>query len=155
MAFADMAFLPVGHPRAAHHMRRLKRHWRNAIRIMAWLGCNLKQAAEQAGVSELGLQQLIETPGGKQAYLRAVEEFRTGQIASSIHRLVWIRDNSDNHMAVIHAIKLLREPVLDQNMSKQTMPGVVIQVMDTQTTDNSKTIQGQADHDHAGQDHTG
>jgi len=137
MAFADMAFLPAGHPRADHHMRKLKRHWRNAIRAMAWLDCDLRQAAEQTGVSELGLQQLIETAGGKQAYLRACEEFRTGQISRSIHRLVWIMNNSDNHMAVIHAIKLLREPIMDTKTGKQTNPGVVIQVMDN---DQPKTI---------------
>ena len=107
---------------------------------MAWAGMDIQQAAEHAGVTAEGLEQMLDKPGFKQAYIQAVEEFRTSQIARAVHRLVYIMNNSDNHMASINAAKLLLQPIIGHEHGKQTTPGVVIQVMDTQTTDKATQV---------------
>ena len=140
MALIDTPWLPNSHPRQGHHLRHLQRHWRRAVRYMAWQGLDIKQAAEQAGVTPEGLEQMLDKPGFKQAYIQACEEFRTSQIALLIHRLTDIALNSENHMASIKAGQLLLQPIMGHEQGKQTTPGVVIQVMDTQTTDKAAQV---------------
>jgi len=140
MALIDMPFLPKAHPRVRQHINHLNRHWTRAVRYKAWLGCSDDEAAAKAGVSAEGLKQAMVLPQVKQAYIRACEEFRTNQIALVLHRLTDIAMHSENHMAAIKAAQLLMHPITGSEQGKQTTPGVVIQVMDTQTTDKATQV---------------
>jgi len=117
----------------------LQWHWMKVLRLIAFKGLTPEQACDHERLSVGRFRQALERPRLKQELTRLIEDFRSGQTAKNIHTLCRIRDESSNDLARIKAIQELNRSILDHTHSRQTMPGLVIQVLD-QEYDKSRSI---------------
>lgn len=101
-----------------------------AIEAMVWLALPRAQAAEHAGLTEHGLYKALRKPPVRAAYLAELEVLRTSERARNIHTLAEVRDQTDNQMARVQAVKAL-EQMDEQDVSRgrstaTNHPGLVI-----------------------------
>jgi hypothetical protein len=106
-----------------------------ALTSMIWEGLTRKQAAERSGMSEHGLWAALRRPHVRQWYRAEIDVLRTSERARNVHALVDVRDNADNSMARVNAVKTLEalddtEAARGGSTAGQT-PGLVIQVITT------------------------
>jgi hypothetical protein len=103
-----------------------------ALNSMVWSGCTRKQAAERAGMSDHGLWAALRRPHVRAWYLAEIDVLRTSERARNIHALVDVRDNAENSMARVSAVKTL-EAIGDVEAARggsATMtPGLVIRIV--------------------------
>jgi hypothetical protein len=104
-----------------------------ALNSMVWSGCTRKQAAERAGMSDHGLWAALRRPHVRAWYLAEIDVLRTSERARNIHALVDVRDNAENSMARVSAVKTL-EAICEADAARggfepSQSPGLVIQIV--------------------------
>jgi hypothetical protein len=103
----------------------------SAIDIMIEEGQPWDKAAVKAGLTVRAMRLAIQRPHVV-AYLKARREvFRVNASAGNIHRLVKMRDQDENKMAVVQAIKTL-EQIGDEQQANgrvSAMPGLQIVIV--------------------------
>jgi hypothetical protein len=101
---------------------------RAAIHAMVWQGLKRDQAAESAGIKDNSLYIALRRPDVKQFYLSELDVLRTSERARNIHALVEVRDQEENKMARVQAVKAL-EQISDEAPAargSQSQPGLTI-----------------------------
>lgn len=86
-----------------------------ALDAMVWQGLDRKAAADHAGMLDKSLYNALRKRHVKSHYLAELETLRASERARNIHRLCEIRDNSQNDMASVGAIKVLEGDTTTRN----------------------------------------
>jgi hypothetical protein len=126
---------PARRPRATQIRGKL----RSAIKAMVWQGLPRGEAAQAAGMTEHGLYKALRKPPVKAHYLAELEILRTSERARNIHALTEVREQRDNAMARVNAVKALEqlgEQEAHRSSGSVRSPGmsiVVIQQVASQT----------------------
>lgn len=101
---------------------------RTAVEAMVWQGLHRREAAETAGLAEHSLYQALRKPLVRRFYLAELEVLRTSERARNIHALTGVRDQTENKMATVAAVKALEQ--LDDSPTstgiRSSAPGVTI-----------------------------
>lgn len=95
---------------------------------MVWNGTAYDEAGPQAGLTVRTMRLALERPHVL-AYLRAQKEvLRESASAKNIHRLVAVRDQDENKMAIVQAVKALEQLGEDAPGAgaRSANPGIVI-----------------------------
>jgi hypothetical protein len=102
---------------------------RKAIELMVWEGHRRDDAAKAVGMLPKSLYNAFRKHHVRQHYREQLQVLRTSEMARNIHALIRIRDQDENKMAAIAAVKAL-EKMGDDDMppavSRQVAPGVVV-----------------------------
>jgi hypothetical protein len=85
---------------------RLKR----ALDAMVWEGLSRAGAAETAGIREHSLYCALKKPHVLSYYLNEIGVLRSSERAKNIHTLAAVRDQTENQMARVAAVKALEPP---------------------------------------------
>lgn len=103
---------------------------RVAVEAMVWQGLSRKDAAQHAAMSEHGLYQALRRPPVRALYLGLLDVLRTSERARNIHALVEVRDQTDNQMARVGAVKALEQMEEQQlaSVNRSAVPGLMIVV---------------------------
>jgi hypothetical protein len=88
---------------------------RKAIELMVWEGHRRNDAAKAVGMLPKSLYNAFRKHHVRQYYRNQLQVLRTSEMARNIHALVRIRDQDENKMAAVAAIKLL-EKMNDNDM---------------------------------------
>lgn len=105
---------------------------RNALTFMVWDGLKRDEAATKAGLKPHALYVALRKPHVKAFYLAELDVLRTSERARNILALTEVRDQTDNKMARVAAVKALEQLSDDDSASGSTAshsPGVVIQIV--------------------------
>jgi hypothetical protein len=130
--------LPARQPERSKQIRGRLKH---AIELMIWNGLARDEAAQQAGMQPHSLYCAFRKAHVKGHYLRELEVLRTSERAKNVHALVSVRDNSENAMAQVAAVKaleLLSEESTARTSSVPVSPGLVIQIVAPSPTDRAQ-----------------
>ncbi len=108
---------------------------RVALNAMIWDGKKPADAAHTSGLADRSLRAALAKPHVRQYILAAARAIRNGEFIANLRTLIDVRDNSENDMARIAAVKELR--AMDENEAKSgtsdgsmpVAPGLVIQVI--------------------------
>lgn len=107
---------------------RITARVRAAVQAMVWDGLQRREAAAKAGLAEHSLYQALRKPLVRRFYLSELDVLRTSERARNIHALTAIRDQTDNKMATVAAVKALEQ--LDDSPAhagtQRSAPGVTI-----------------------------
>ncbi len=109
---------------------------RVAIETMVWQGSCRAEAAKAAYLKDHSLREALRKPHVKAFYLRQLEVLRTSERARNIHALVRVRDQDQNKMAIVNAVKAL-EQMKDEvpgDIGRPTLPGLVIVIAPAEKT---------------------
>lgn len=119
---------------------------RVAIEAMVWDGLPRAKAAAKAGISEHGLYKALRKAPVKAAYLSELDVLRTSERARNIHALVEVRDQLDNKMARVQAVKALEQISDDApaNGGASALPG--LQIVIVQGVTDPRLTQAPIDH---------
>jgi hypothetical protein len=102
---------------------------RKAIELMVWEGHRRDDAAKAAGMLPKSLYNAFRKHHVRQYYREQLEVLRTSERARNIHALVRIRDQDENKIAAVAAVKAL-ENISDEDTSlagsRQFTPGLVV-----------------------------
>lgn len=114
------------------HLAPLTPARRRLIHAFVWLGLNNREAAKYAGISEAALYQALHTSTFQHALKTELKVRRTNARLGNIPALERIRDNSENAMAVVAAVKTL-EQIADDGPQQASgeRPGYVIAISDS------------------------
>jgi hypothetical protein len=116
---------------------------------MVWQGLHRRDAAKHAGLAEHSLYQALRRPPVRAFYLSQLEVLRTSERARNIHALVAIRDESENDMARVSAVKTLENiseaEAMRGGFTTSQSPGLTIQIITTDPVKVAPVI----DHDDA------
>jgi hypothetical protein len=82
---------------------------RKAIALMVWEGHHRDEAAKTAGMLPKSLYNAFRKHHVRRHYLEQLEVLRTSERARNIHALVQVRDQEENKMAVVQAVKALEQ----------------------------------------------
>jgi hypothetical protein len=82
---------------------------RAAIEAMIWEGSCRQQAAKSAGLKDHSLREALRKPHVKAFYSGQLQVLRTSERARNIHALVRVREQDENKMAVVQAVKTLEQ----------------------------------------------
>lgn len=104
---------------------------RAAIEAMVWQGLTRKDAAAKAGLKDHALYVALTKPHVKAYYLGQLDVLRTSERARNIHALVEVRDQLDNKMARVQAVKALEQISDDApaNGGGSALPGLQIVIV--------------------------
>ena len=80
-----------------------------AISAMVWEGSCRPEAAKAAGLKDHSLREALRKPHVKAFYRAQLEVLRTSERARNIHALARIRDQDQNKMAAVAAVKALEQ----------------------------------------------
>jgi len=89
-----------------------------AITAMVWEGSCRPEAANAAGLKDHSVREALRKPHVKAFYRAQLEVLRTSERARNIHALARIRDQDQNKMAVVAAVKALEEMKDEQALSR-------------------------------------
>jgi hypothetical protein len=109
---------------------------RKAIELMVWEGHRRDDAAKAAGMLPKSLYNAFRKHHVRAYYLTQLEVLRTSERARNIHALCSVRDQTDNQMARVNAVKAL-EQLEDQapaGNSLQRSPGLQIVIVQPPAT---------------------
>jgi len=122
--------LPSHLPSKQAKTLKITRVVRTAIEAMVWQGLKREQAAQHAGIKDNSLYVALRRPDVKQFYLSELDVLRTSERARNIHALVEVRDQDENKMARVQAVKALEQISDDAPVSRGSvsLPGLVIVV---------------------------
>lgn len=112
--------------------QRVTARVRAAIEAMVWQGLQRADAARAAELAEHSLYQALRRPPVKALYLSELQALRDSERARSFHTLVEVRDQTDNQMARVQAVKAMYpdEQVLGGRADANTsVPGVVVRII--------------------------
>jgi len=102
---------------------------RKAIELMVWQGHHRDDAAKALGMLPKSLYNAFRKHHVRQHYRNELEVLRTSERARNIHALVRVRDQDDNKMAAVQAVKALEqlsdEPAAAAS-SPAASPGLVL-----------------------------
>lgn len=116
--------------------RRVTGRVKLACDAMVWEGLDWQAAAAKANLHVRSMRLALERPHVKQYLAEQKQVFRASASAQNISRLVDIRDQSDNKMASLGAIKLLEEGSdPGGNDAPVRTPGISIQIINQVHTD--------------------
>jgi len=120
------AIAPRDRSRALHVTGKV----RVAIEAMVWDALPRRAAADRAGISEHGLYKAMRKPPVKALYLELLQVLRESERARNIHALVAVRDDADNAMARVQAVKALEGIGADDQAAgaRAQAPGIVIMI---------------------------
>jgi hypothetical protein len=113
-----------------------------AIDLMIEEGLLWDKAALQAGLTVRSMRLAMQRPHVIAYLKRRRDVFRTSACAANIHRLVEMRDQDDNKMASVTAIKVMEQIGNQQGfegIGQSVRPGVVIQIL-TQAPVRTATV---------------
>jgi hypothetical protein len=82
---------------------------RKAIDLMVWEGHRRDEAAKAVGMLPKSLYNAFRKHHVRQHYREQLQVLRTSEMARNIHALVRIRDQDENKMAAVAAVKLLEK----------------------------------------------
>lgn len=106
---------------------------RTALDAMVWDALPRKQAAEKAGMTEHGLYKALRKAPVRAAYLAELEVLRTSERARNIHALIEVRDQTDNSMARVAAVKAMQATdEVEQSRGAVVTPGLTVVVISQQ-----------------------
>src|SRR4249919_690669 len=112
---------------------RLKR----AIDAMVWQGLSRDDAAISARLQVHSVREALRKPHVKAYYLAQLDVLRTSERARNLLALTEVRDQRDNQMARVQAVKAL-EQLSDQEQARggaaPAQPGIVIQIISNSPT---------------------
>lgn len=115
---------PVGSPLK----HRISARVRTAIEAMVWQGLTRDEAAQHAGIKDNSLYIAMRKPDVRRFYLSELDVLRTSEKARNHHALVRIRDQDENKMATVAAVKVLEQ--IDETPATagvhRSAPGVTI-----------------------------
>lgn len=122
------------------------------IDAMVWQGLDYAQAAIQAGLKAHAIRYALNRQSVKAYYQQQLEVLRASHKARSIHTLADVRDQTDNQMARVQAVKALEQ--LDdvqhsQGRNAQSSPGFVIVVQGNATVTQQPIIDAKVEPDAA------
>jgi len=104
-----------------------------ACNLLAYEGLPFNEAAQQAGLSVHAMRLALQRPHVI-AYLKAQREvLRASMSGRNILTLAAVRDQTDNQMARVNAVKAL-EQIGDEPSARSgasSMPGLVIQIVNS------------------------
>jgi hypothetical protein len=102
-----------------------------AIDAMVWQGLNRRDAAQTAGLTDHALYTALTKPHVKAYYLSQLDVLRTSERARNIHALVEVRDQDENKMARVQAVKALEQISEDApaNGAGGRVPGMQIVIV--------------------------
>lgn len=107
---------------------RLKR----AIDAMVWEGLKRDDAAASAGMTVHSVREALRRPHVKAYYLQQLDVLRTSERARNLLALTEVRDQRDNQMARVQAVKAL-EQLSDTDQGRggaaPAQPGLTIQII--------------------------
>ena len=89
---------------------------RRAIELMVWEGHHRDEAAKAVGMLPKSLYNAFRKPHVRRFYREQLDVLRTSEMARNIHALLRIRDQDENKMAAVAAVKAL------QKMDDDAMP---------------------------------
>ncbi len=109
---------------------RVRGKLREAIEIAITEGLDWPEAATRGGLTTRAMRKALNRPH----VLRFIRErralFRAEISTKNEHRLAAIRDQDDNKMASVHAIKVIEQLERDEgerpNLNRNVTPGVVV-----------------------------
>lgn len=121
---------------------KITRRNKAAIDLMVWEGLKRSEAAQKAGLKDHALYVALTKPHVKAYYLGQLDVLRTSERARNIHALIDVRDQTENKMARVQAVKTLEQISDDQPASGQfrSNPGLVIVVNGGSVTAQPMTI---------------
>lgn len=104
---------------------------KTALEAMVWQGARRAEAATRAGMTDHSLRAALKKPHVKRFYLEQLEVLRDSERAKNIHALTEVRDQTDNHMARVQAVKALeqRDEVTAAALGATRAPGMTIVVV--------------------------
>lgn len=110
---------------------RLSPQARAAVEAMVWQGLARREAAAAAGMTDQGLYQALRKPLVKALYLSELQVLRDSEKAKSFHTLCDVRDQTENHIARVQAVKAMypNEEIVANRATEQSVAGVVIRVI--------------------------
>lgn len=101
---------------------------KTAIDKMVWEGARRAEAAKSSSMTDHSLRSALNKPHVKAYYRQQLDVLRTSERARNIHALVDVRDQTENKMARVQAVKALEQISDDEqvNRGQQAAPGMVI-----------------------------
>jgi hypothetical protein len=122
---------------------------RKAIDAMIWDGLKRDEAAQFAGMSIHGLREALKRPHVKAHWRAELQVLRNSEQPRNIHALAQVRDQLDNQMARVQAVKALEQIGDDQelrNTGTSHSPGVTIRVINVAAPVQADARQRVIDH---------
>jgi hypothetical protein len=102
---------------------------RKALELMVYSGMSFDKAAQAVQLTTRAMRLALERPHVIRYLKEQKQVFRASVSSQNIFKLADIRDNSDNAMAQLGAIKVLEQIDNDTaSNQRQSMPGFVILV---------------------------
>lgn len=133
MSIPAITTSPLPSNPASQPVEKLKVNGKNraAIDAMVWQGLNRRDAAKTAGLTDHALYTALTKPHVKAYYLSQLDVLRTSERARNIHALVEVRDQLDNKMARVQAVKALEQISDDApaNGGGSALPGLQIVIV--------------------------
>jgi hypothetical protein len=119
---------------------------RKAIELMVWEGHHRDDAAKAVGMLPKSLYNALRKRHVRAYYLAQLEVLRTSERARNIHALCSVRDQTDNQMARVNAVKAL-EQLEEKNQSETgnylpRSPGLQIVIIQQSQLQNSPVAIG-------------
>jgi hypothetical protein len=116
-----------------------------ALNSMIWEGLTRKEAAERAQMSEHGLWAALRRPHVRQWYLREMQVLRLSERPRNHFALVDVRDNAENSMARVSAVKTL-EAISETEAARggytpAKLPGLTIEIVSGDLAKPAKVIE--------------
>ena len=120
---------------------RIQGKLKKALDLMVFQGLWFVEASKQVGLLPQAMRKALEKPHVI-SYLREQKQvFRASVSSQNIFKLADIRDNADNAMAQLGAIKVLEQIDGDVKANQQSnQPGFVIVIASNAPVSVSKTI---------------
>lgn len=112
--------------------QRVTARVRAAIEAMVWSGLQRRDAAAAADLAEHSLYQALRRPPVKALYLAELQVLRDSERARSFHTLCDVRDQTDNQMARVQAVKAMypdEQMLTERGNAGISSPGVTIRVV--------------------------
>jgi hypothetical protein len=110
----------------------ISRKVRDAIDAMIWRGIKFDEAAREVGMSVRNMRLALERPAVLSYLRRQKQVMRESASGANVLALTEVRDQRDNQMARVQAVKAL-EQLADVEQARggaqQAMPGLVIRIV--------------------------
>lgn len=97
--------------------QRVTGRLKQALDAMVWKGLPRDQAAESAGMRPHSLYKALRRPPVLAYYLNEIGVLRSSERAKNIHTLAEVRDQTENQMARVAAVKQLEPPAAQAQVS--------------------------------------
>jgi hypothetical protein len=122
--------------------KRISPALKQALDLMVWGGKTDNDAAVEIGMTIQNIRFALKEPHVRSYYRGQLQVLRERESSRNIHALIEVRDQKNNQMARVQAVRAIEQLTDEQQAgtSKQSLPGLVVQINVTQQRIGNKTV---------------